>query len=235
VVGGTATTGADLDNLDGAAAVPDNAVLLANVLVGAAATTITDAEIDTLARPRARIDGAVRGPSLYDIEHTESDIVSTASEVAAYQKLIRGGDLGTDRTLRLFMAGDYLNNSGANRTFVLQVKLGGTVLFGDTSVSIPANATRRPWRLDLDLGNIDDDAIQHLSGAFFMGSPSTGGVAGLGDMNAASLTVNSVFSSAESNPAVDTSADVLLEVTITHSTSNASLSFRTKLARLQIV
>jgi hypothetical protein len=60
VVAGTATGGATLANLTGAAAVPANSILLANVLIPAAATTIPNSNIDTLGdgfmrvRPRAR-------------------------------------------------------------------------------------------------------------------------------------------------------------------------------------
>jgi len=45
VITGTPTVGATLDNLTGAAAVPNNAILLADVLVAASDTSITDAEI----------------------------------------------------------------------------------------------------------------------------------------------------------------------------------------------
>ncbi len=48
VVAGTATAAADLDNLNGIAAIPDNSVLIRNVLVRAAATTILTADIDTV-------------------------------------------------------------------------------------------------------------------------------------------------------------------------------------------
>lgn len=57
VVSGTATSGATLTNLTGAAAVPSNCLLLANVLVDAAATSIVTAKIDTATpalRRRAR-------------------------------------------------------------------------------------------------------------------------------------------------------------------------------------
>jgi hypothetical protein len=53
VIAGTATSGATLTNLTGAAAVPVNSFLLANVLVGAAATQILSANIDTTIRIRA--------------------------------------------------------------------------------------------------------------------------------------------------------------------------------------
>lgn len=47
VIAGTATSGATLTNLTGAAAVPSNSLLLANVLVAASATSITNAQIDS--------------------------------------------------------------------------------------------------------------------------------------------------------------------------------------------
>lgn len=53
VVAGTPTSGATLANLSGAAAVPDNSLLLANVLLSAAATTITNDKIDATVAPVA--------------------------------------------------------------------------------------------------------------------------------------------------------------------------------------
>ena len=50
VISGTPTSGATLGNLTGAAAVPANTYLLANVLVPAAATSITGVNIDTTVR-----------------------------------------------------------------------------------------------------------------------------------------------------------------------------------------
>jgi hypothetical protein len=47
VIAGAPTAGATLANLNGVAAVPDNSILLANVLIPAGASTIPDANIDT--------------------------------------------------------------------------------------------------------------------------------------------------------------------------------------------
>src|SRR6185436_19597618 len=52
IVTGTATAGATLVNLNGAAALPTNQLLLANILIPATATTITTANIDTTVRTR---------------------------------------------------------------------------------------------------------------------------------------------------------------------------------------
>lgn len=53
VLAGTATSGATLDNRNGAASLPSNAIRLADILVAAADTSITTAEIRDR-RPRAR-------------------------------------------------------------------------------------------------------------------------------------------------------------------------------------
>lgn len=50
VLAGTPTTGADLDNRDGAASLPDSAMMLADVLVPASATSITDSDINSRRR-----------------------------------------------------------------------------------------------------------------------------------------------------------------------------------------
>jgi hypothetical protein len=55
VITGIPTSGATLANLNGAAAVPDNSFLIANVLVPAAATVITNTHIDNAARTTAVI------------------------------------------------------------------------------------------------------------------------------------------------------------------------------------
>lgn len=57
VVPGTATSGANLTNLTGAAAVPNNSLLLANVLIPATSTSITNANIDSTVRVRASVGG----------------------------------------------------------------------------------------------------------------------------------------------------------------------------------
>ncbi|MEZ5101160.1 MAG: hypothetical protein R3C15_15440 [Thermoleophilia bacterium] len=92
VVGGVATSGATLTNLNGAAAVPANSLLLANVLIDAAATSITDAKIDTTVRARALIGGAatLRGAELAYVAPAggAGDITVTSTSEAAPTDLL---------------------------------------------------------------------------------------------------------------------------------------------------
>ncbi len=70
-VNGTPTGGATLLNLSGAAAVPSNHLLLANVLVAAADTSITTSEIDTTISPGVRQHLALVG-AMAPIWHSEA-------------------------------------------------------------------------------------------------------------------------------------------------------------------
>lgn len=63
VVAGTASAGANLTNLTGAAAVPDSSLLLANVLVGAAASTVPNANIDSTSTVRLSLSAAGTVPA----------------------------------------------------------------------------------------------------------------------------------------------------------------------------
>jgi hypothetical protein len=72
IVTGTATSGATLVNLTGAAAVPASHLLLANILIPATATTVTTANIDTTIRAAATTHASYR-------EITYNEMASNAS------------------------------------------------------------------------------------------------------------------------------------------------------------
>lgn len=56
---------------------------------------------------------------------------------------------GTIFRVRAF--GTYLNNSGANRTLALAIKIGSTTAMSGTSGNIGTSASRRPWTAQFDL------------------------------------------------------------------------------------
>jgi hypothetical protein len=88
ILTGTATSGATLANLTGAAAVPANHMLLANVLIPATSTTITTANIDTTVRARSGPAGTVLAYNEFTVPVTctatteaTSNTIVTASAV----------------------------------------------------------------------------------------------------------------------------------------------------------
>lgn len=84
-VPGTATAGATLANLNGAAAVPGSSLLLANVLVDAAVASIVTAKIDsgTTVRPQVAMNGVSTGTQLGYTEFTADVTINQATEGAA--------------------------------------------------------------------------------------------------------------------------------------------------------
>jgi hypothetical protein len=83
VIPGTPTSGATLTNLTGAAAVPSNAYLLANVLVPAAATALIAANIDTSVRVKP--DLTVPSSVLSDIAALEADVAALDTRLDAQE------------------------------------------------------------------------------------------------------------------------------------------------------
>jgi len=63
IVTGTATSGATLANLTGAAAIPNSQLLLANILIPAASASIVDANIDTAIRAVSTFGGGSAVPT----------------------------------------------------------------------------------------------------------------------------------------------------------------------------
>ena len=74
VMSGVATSGANLTNLTGAAAVPTNSLLLANVLIPAAATSLSSGNIDNTVRPSAQI--GIPSSIQADIDALETDVAA---------------------------------------------------------------------------------------------------------------------------------------------------------------
>lgn len=125
VLAGTATAGANLMNLTNAAAVPSNFLLLGNILVGAAATSITTANIDTTqnARPRMR---APTDTELDYVQITASPAGVTATTEGTATTVITGTTRPYDGgkvDIRVF----FPKTSGGT-TPVMIVKRGATVL-----------------------------------------------------------------------------------------------------------
>ncbi len=194
---------------------------------------VTATEMNTLARAYWR-------------KLTEKDVVNTASAVDLLngEVTIDAGAMGANRMLRATLVGDYLNNTGADRTFVLTVDLGTTLLQktvgGAGASSISASATRRPFRIEIEICNLGAANSQWSSMSVFLGEASSTGT-GLGDLtNVVRPTANGgihQFALVGANGAHsrDTTSAQTLAVYVTHSTASTSLSARLKYAIVEVV
>lgn len=161
---------------------------------------------------------------------TELDIVSDNTEQTIYSKSIGASTLMLGGVLRLTILGDYLNNSGGTRTLQVKVKFGSTTLYDDTTISIAVAAERYPIFWQIFLANRGSDSSQWCGGLLMIGNrPAT---TGIGELATDEVAANAPIGGTATE--VTTSAKTF-SVTVTHSASNASLSFRREVAILEMM
>lgn len=171
-------------------------------------------------------------PSTYqllDSQPAELTIVNTSALSTLYTFAIPANTLSSGDLLRLTLDLDYLNNSGASRTFELKVTLQGTVIFDDTSTNRVANAQRRPWPLQMVFAIRNASPNCRLSGQLYQGAttvPATGYGA---------LVANEFNTSFGGDIDVTLSSSATLLVEFKHSTNNSSLEVRRRGATLELI
>lgn len=171
----------------------------------------------------------IDAPIVLNRQPADNDIVNLATEQTVYTYTVPAAAMGATRALRLSLQGDYLNNSGAGRTFTLRVKFGATTLYADASAILATSASRRPWFLDILLGNQTATA-QRLTFDWRIGSDS-GATTGIGDYAA-----TSAFGAVGGGESAENTANALaLAVTIQHSLAAATISHRRRYAVLELL
>lgn len=158
------------------------------------------------------------------------DLVNSAAETSVYSFSVTANTLATTRALRLTLFGDYLNNSGAGRTFTLRIKYGATTLYDDTTGSLTASAVRRAQQFVIHLGNTGTTNAQFLSWDWLLSNVAAT-TAGLGDLATAVFGNNQGGGSA----AEDSTTTLTFNVTIQHSVADANLSWRRQCGTLELL
>lgn len=159
------------------------------------------------------------------------DVVSSTIETPLCSKGIGAGHMGIDRMLRLTLLCDYLDNVGTN-ALTFRVKLGGTTLVAFTTAGATVDADRRPFELDCKIANLGAGNVNFVKGSI---SDLTGAVlVGASGLYFRSSEGRWEFSSSGTT-AIDTSVARTLEVTVQHSVSSASVSFRRHYGVLELL
>lgn len=186
--------------------------------------------------PAGQLMGSNYLNRMLDSDGSTLDIVNTLAETSVYTKTLGGGTLDVNGMVRVTAWGDYLNDSGAARNLTLKIKYGGTTMWADTVTSINNGATRYVWRLQADIAANAATNAQSLGGIFHLTSGTA--TTGLGDIvgfiNGGSppLSIASVLFGTAS---IDSTLNKDIDITVTHSTNNSSLSFRRYYVFLQKV
>jgi hypothetical protein len=182
---------------------------------------------------------------VYDRAVTAIDVVSSVTETPIYSKAVGAGHMSTDRMLRLSLVGDYLNDTGADRSFIFRVKFGGTTIFSNAADGLLMGpvALRRDFEFRVLIANLGATNAQFSKLSLEVSSAiaATNGVGRTTDTPGTSTNtvLNTRYLSvplgASGNHAIDTTAACTLEVTVQHPTSSASLSCRRKFAYLELL
>lgn len=148
----------------------------------------------------------------------DSEVSNSTTETSLFSGTVPGGTLGTNNLLILRQIGDFLNNTGANQTFTLRVKYGGTTIHTFTSVSWASNVNRRASLFTVFLGaenatNAQRSMMEHKQG----GPGSDAGAANTG--NDHNTSVNRGLT-------IDSTTDQTLEVTVQLPAADANLAYR---------
>jgi hypothetical protein len=169
------------------------------------------------------------GVYVYDQSPSAVDVVSTATETTVYSKVIGAGHMSSDRTLHCTITAEYLNNTGANRDLTVRIKFGGTTHFGHVGTFV-SDPDRYSFPIAFSIQNLGAANVNFLQGWWgISGSPAAGSVAGVVQSGSPSWFMSN------GNMTIDTALAQTLEVTVQHSVSSASLSFRKKYANLEMV
>jgi hypothetical protein len=105
VVQGTPTSGATLVNLNGAGVVPGSALLVANVLVGAAAVSVVNANIDTGTTVRLQTSVIAAASALTELAYTEftAPVTVTNTTEGAADTLVTAPAITLDGTTTILI------------------------------------------------------------------------------------------------------------------------------------
>ena len=145
------------------------------------------------------------------------DVANTAAETTLYSFLMAPNTLYNNRSVRLEMYGDYLNNTGGNETFDLRLKLGSTTMT-TLSGTFSTSASRRYWRWSILLSA--DSSLNAQQAYFLVASMNT--VAGLSGDPFGTATVDAL-------------QPLAIGVTMDWNTASANLSMRRQFASLELI
>ena len=124
------------------------------------------------------------GPVVLDRNGTTIEVVNTATITDIYNFIVPAGVMNANSLLRLTVFGDFKNDSGLGARHNWRVYFGGTG--GDLHINqqtnfVTTSALRRPWRMEVLIGNLDSLSSQFVAMKYALGRTEAGAV-GLGNL-----------------------------------------------------
>lgn len=183
-----------------------------------------------------RTNGAGANPSwiatVLDRDVTQAEVVSNNTEVTVYSFSVPGNTLGTNKAIRITIFGDYLNNSGAPSDLTVRYKYGATTFAAPAFPAVAASASRRAYRSVGGGGSLlfAVNATNAQMGTVFDGLGAPGALTG-----GSSSDQYAVFGGHHTTVAEDSTVAKTLAITIQHSVSAATISFRLHVVIVELV
>ena len=183
---------------------------------------------------RADVAGAmVLDPNPQPLEQVLARDVTTTTQAAIgptthFTYSVEGGTLGTLGKLRLSAIGDFLNNTGVDRSVTVEVLYGATTIFSSSAQTCATNAARRCMILDVTLEANGATNTQVASGKLQIGLPDTASGVGVSTPAFEPTAIHNAI-------AEDSTAAKTFLVRATLSATDANLVVRTFTATLEIM
>lgn len=180
--------------------------------------------------------GGSSSSTTLDRTTTAVTVTNSTTETTIYTYTIPGGTVDANGELRLTLLNEYLNNSGANRSLTIKVKLGGATVMEDTTGNIGASALNRIINLEVRVSALGATNSQKV--ALFGVIPAASGAVGTvttGTGMATTIITSLNWSSGLTALTQDMTASAVLEVTVTHPSTTATQTWTTYAATLELL
>jgi len=149
-----------------------------------------------------------------------TNINNSTTTTSIYSVGIPANVMGTNRTVRTRLYGEYWHSAGATATLTVRIGLSTTTLYQDASAALAVSANSRPILWDIDLANLAANNSQALLGKINIGGTG-GATTGQGDIAAAGTDTE-----IRGTSAVDTSSAATLDVFVRHSAASTLITYR---------
>ena len=150
-----------------------------------------------------------------------TNINNSTTTTSIYSVSIPANVMGTNRTVRTRLQGEYWHSVGATATMNIRIGLSTTTMWYDTSAALVVSTTSRPVNMDFDLTNLGATNSQLLWGKILIGEVVA--ITGWGELDTDEIMATTPF---HGTAAVNTTSAVTLDVFVRHSVASTLVTYR---------
>lgn len=161
--------------------------------------------------------------SSYKVKNvTDQTINNTTTLTTVLSYSFAANEMGTDKIYEIILKGTYLNDSGTDRTMLVRITFGTTIMWEMTIGSFTDNSNRRGFDLIAEFQNKNVQNSQQLHGEIKMGDADAPTV-GIGHAGDDEISTEEVIAGTSSETTNSTSK--VFKIEVQHSTASSSITF----------